>query len=333
MKTLITGGNGFVGSALARKLIEQGEEVRVTIRQGSNTRNIDNLPIEKVYADIRDETAIKNALKGCQRLYHTAALYKTWLHDEKELHQVNVGGTYTVLREALREGVEKVVFTSSIAALGITGDGKPSDEMVAFNLWNTKLAYEISKYESEKVAWELLKQGLPLVVVRPSLVLGEQDIYPTPSGQLVLDVLQGKYLFYLEGGINLIDINDVTAGHRAAMERGKIGESYNLGNNHNNISLKELFSLIGEIGGVSAPRFKIPYPAVLAFSYACLFMANYITHKPPLLAPGALQVLHLFKKMDSSKAVRELGLPQNPLRETIRRTIDWYRENGYCKRQ
>jgi len=333
MKTLITGGNGFVGSALARKLVEQGEEVRVTIRQGSNTRNIDNLPIEKVYADIRDAAAIKKSLRGCQRLYHTAALYKTWLRDEKELNQVNVGGTHTVLRQALREGVEKVVFTSSIAALGITEDGKPSDETVTFNLWNTKLAYEISKYESEKVAWEFLKQGLPLVVVRPSLVLGEQDIYPTPSGQLVLDVLQGKYLFYLEGGINLIDINDVTAGHRAAMERGKIGESYNLGNNHNNISLQELFSLIGEIGSVSAPRFKIPYPAALAFSYACLFMANYITHKPPLLAPGALQVLQLFKKMDSTKAVRELGLPQTPLRETITRTIDWYRENGYWNKQ
>jgi dihydroflavonol-4-reductase len=333
MKTLITGGNGFVGSALARKLVEQGEEVRVTIRQGSNTRNIDNLPIEKVYADIRDAAAIKKSLRGCQRLYHTAALYKTWLRDEKELNQVNVGGTHTVLRQALREGVEKVVFTSSIAALGITEDGKPSDETVTFNLWNTKLAYEISKYESEKVAWEFLKQGLPLVVVRPSLVLGEQDIYPTPSGQLVLDVLQGKYLFYLEGGINLIDINDVTAGHRAAMERGKIGESYNLGNNHNNISLQDLFSLIGEIGSVSAPRFKILYPAALAFSYACLFMANYITHKPPLLAPGALQVLQLFKKMDSTKAVRELGLPQTPLRETITRTIDWYRENGYWNKQ
>jgi dihydroflavonol-4-reductase len=333
MKTLITGGNGFVGSALARKLIEQGEEIRVTIRQGSNTRNIDNLPIEKVFADIRDETAIKKALKGCQRLYHTAALYKTWLHDEKELHQVNVGGTYTVLREALREGVEKVVFTSSIAALGITEDGKPSDEMVAFNLWNTKLAYEISKYESEKVAWELLKQGLPLVVVRPSLVLGEQDIYPTPSGQLVLDVLQGTYLFYLDGGINLVDINDATEGHLLAMKKGKPGESYNLGNNDNNISLQEFFSAIAEIGGVSAPRFKIPYPAALAFSYACLFMANYITHKPPLLAPGALQVLHLFKKMDSTKAVHELGLPQTPLRETLRRTIDWYRENGYWNKQ
>ena len=147
-----------------------------------------------------------------------------WLLDEKELNQVNVEGTHTVLRAALSEGVEKVVFTSSIAALGITGDGKPSDEMVRFNLWNTKLAYEISKYESEKVAWEFLKQGLPLVVVRPSLVLGEQDIYPTPSGQLVLDVLQGKYLFYLEGGINLVDINDATEGHLLRYGTGEQSE-------------------------------------------------------------------------------------------------------------
>jgi dihydroflavonol-4-reductase len=329
MKTLITGGNGFVGSALAQKLVEMGEEVRVTIRQGSTTRNIDGLDVEKVYADVRDEAAIKNALQGCRKLYHTAALYKVWLRDEKELHAVNVEGTEIVMREALRQGVEKVVLTSSIAALGITENGKPSDENVRFNLWDTTLPYEVSKYKSEEVALKLVKDGLPLVVVRPSLVLGERDFYPTPSGKLVLDVLHGRYLFYLEGGINLVDINDVTAGHRAAMERGKIGESYNLGNNDNNISLQGLFSAIAEVGGVAAPRFKIPYAAAQAYANVSLLMANHVTHKPPLLAPGALQVLHLFKKMDATKAIKELGLPQTPLRKTIRRTVDWYRENGY----
>ncbi|MBW1853871.1 MAG: SDR family oxidoreductase [Deltaproteobacteria bacterium] len=309
MKTLITGGNGFVGSSLTRELIARGEEVRVTVRQGSNTRNIDDLRVEKVYADIRDAGAIRKALKGCQRLYHTAGLYKTWLKDERELNQVNVEGTRTVLSEAQRAGVEKVVFTSSIAALGITEDGKPSDEKVAFNLWDTKLPYEISKYEGEKVAWEFSKRGLPLVVVRPSLVLGERDIYPTPS--------------------NVVDVHDVAIGHILAMEKGKLGESYNLGNNHNNISLKELFAHIAEIGGVSPPRFKIPYTAALAFSYTCLFIANRITHKPPLLTPGGIQVLHLFKKMDSSKALKELGVPQTPLKETIRKTVKWYKDKGY----
>ena len=194
MKTLITGSNGFVGSALARSLVEKGEEVRVTVRQGSNTRNIDDLKVEKVYADIRDAGAIRKALEGCQGLYHTAGLYKTWLKDERELYQVNVEGTRTVLSEAQRAGIEKVVFTSSIAALGITEDGKPSDESVAFNLWDTKLPYELSKYEGEKVAWEFSKRGLPLVVVRPSLVLGERDIYPTPSGGMVLDILNKRSL-------------------------------------------------------------------------------------------------------------------------------------------
>jgi dihydroflavonol-4-reductase len=329
MKTLITGGNGFVGSALAKKLVERGDEVRVTIRQGSTTRTIDGLEVEKVYADVRDEAAVKNALKGCRKLYHTAALYKVWLRDEKELHEVNIVGTEIVMREALRQGVEKVVLTSSIAALGITENGDPSDESVRFNLWDTTLPYEVSKYKSEEAAWKLVKDGLPLVVVRPSLVLGERDFYPTPSGKLVLDVLHGRYLFYLDGGINLVDINDVIAGHCAAMDQGKIGESYNLGNNSNNISLKELFSAIAEVGGVAAPRFKIPYGAAQAYATLSLLMANHVTHKPPLLAPGALQVLHLFKKMDSSKAIKELGLPQTPLRETIRRTVDWYRENGY----
>jgi len=329
MSTLITGGNGFVGSALAKKLLEQGEDVRVTIRKESNTSAIDGLDVEKVYADVRDQGAIAKALKGCRKLYHTAALYKVWLPDDQELHDVNVEGTRIVMQEALRQEVAKVVLTSSIAALGITADGEPSDEQVRFNLWDTRLPYEISKYESEEVAGEFVKQGLPLVIVRPSLVLGEQDFYPTPSGQLVLDVLHGRYLFYLDGGINLVDINDVIAGHCAAMDQGKIGESYNLGNNQNNISLKELFSLIGEVSGVSAPWIKIPYSVALAYANISLLMANYVTHKPPLFAPGALEVLHLFKKMDSTKAIGELGLPQTSLRETIRRTVDWYRENDY----
>lgn len=330
MKTLVTGGNGFVGSAIVKELVARGEEVRVAIRQGSNTKNIDDLEVERVYADVRDETAVGKALKGCQRLYHTAALYKTWLENTPELHQVNVEGTRTVLSEALSEGVERVVFTSSIAALGVTQGGKPSDEKVAFNLWDTKLPYEISKYEGEKVAWEFWGRGLPLIVVRPSLVLGERDIYPTPSGKMVLDILNKKYLAYLDGGINVVDVHDVAIGHILAMGKGVTGESYNLGNNHNNISLKELFFLISEIGGVSPPRFKSPYVSALLFSYACLFMANYITHKPPIFTPGVLHNLHLFKKMDSSKAIEELGLPQTPLRETIRKTVAWYQENGYC---
>lgn len=329
MKTLITGGNGFVGSALAAKLVERGEEVRVTVRQGSNTRNIDSLPVEKVYADVRDERAVHAALNGCRWLYHTAGLYKVWLLDEKELHEVNVTGTRIVMQEALRQGVEKVVLTSSVAALGIREDGQPSDESVRFNLWGTRLPYEVSKYESEEAARALIHEGLPLVVVRPSLVLGERDFYPTPSGKLVLDVLHGRYLFYLEGGINLVDINDAAEGHLLAMDKGRIGESYNLGNNENNISLKDLFSLIGEIAGVTPPRFRIPYSAAMSYANLSLIVADHITHRAPLLPPGALQVLHLFKKMDSTKAITELGLPQTPLRETIRRTVAWYKENGY----
>jgi dihydroflavonol-4-reductase len=331
MKALVTGGNGFVGSAVVRKLLERGEEVRVTIRQGSNTRNIDGLKVEIAYADIRDKGAVRKALKGCGKLYHTAALYKTWLEDESELHQINVEGTRTVLAEAQKEGLEKVVVTSSIAALGVTRDGTPSDEDVAFNLWDTRLPYELSKYEGEKVAWEFFERGLPLVVVRPSLVLGDSDIYPTPSGRMVLDILKRKYLVYLEGGINVVDIRDVAAGHILAMDKGEVGESYNLGNNHNNISLKELFSLIARTGGVTPPLFKIPYSLALSFSSVCLFIANHITHKPPFLDPGALQVLHLFKKMDSSKAIRELGLPQTPLEDTVRNTVAWFRTNGYVQ--
>jgi len=329
MKTLITGGNGFVGSALAAKLVERGDAVGVTVRRGSNTRNLDGLPVERVYADVRDELAVHEALKGCQRLYHTAGLYKVWLRDERALHDINVAGTRIVMEEALRQGVEKIVLTSSVAALGVRDNGTPSDESVRFNLWDTKLPYEVSKYESEEAARALTRQGLPLVVVRPSLVLGERDFYPTPSGKMVLDVLHGRYRFYIEGGINLVDINDVAAGHLLAMEKGRIGESYNLGNNGNNISLKNLFSLIAEIAGVAAPRFRIPYAAAMAYANFSLLVADHITHRQPLFPPGALQVLHLFKKMDSTKAIKELGLPQTPLRDTIARTVAWYKENGY----
>jgi dihydroflavonol-4-reductase len=333
MKTLVTGGNGFVGSALARKLIAHNEEVRVTIRRKSTTANIDNLEVERVYADIRDSEAVRKAMRGCAKVYHTAGLYKTWLKSVTELTEVNVEGTRVVLSEALREGVEKLVHTSSIAALGVTDDSTPSNEETAFNLWHTTLSYETSKYNGEQVAWEFSRRGLPLVVVRPSLVLGERDIYPTPSGKMVLDILNRKVLAHIDGGINVVDIDDVAIGHILAMERGKVGESYNLGNNLNNISLKELFSLVAEIGGVQPPRFRAAYPAAMALAYACLFVANHITHRPPLINPGELQVLHLFKKIDSSKAIGELGYPQTPLRETVEKTVQWFKENGYINQQ
>ena len=313
MKTLITGGNGFVGSSLARKLVEAGEEVRVTIRRGSNTRNLDNLGVEKVYADIRDEAAIDSALKGCRRLYHTAALYKVWLPDEKELHQVNIEGTRTVLGTALRQGVEKVVFTSSIAALGITDNGEPSDEEVTFNLWDTKLPYEISKYESEKVAWDFFNQGLPLVVVRPSLVLGDRDIYPTPSGQLVLDVLHGRYLFYLEGGINIVDINDVTAGHIAAMERGETEKATTWGITIT-IYLYVNFLDSSERSVVLQPPDSRSLIQPLWPMQSLLLMANYITHSHPFLLRGRSRSCTYLQKDGLNKGNPGTGTPPNPLK-------------------
>lgn len=328
-RILVTGATGFVGSAIVKALLKRNENVRITVRKSSSRKNIEGLGAEIVEADINDPASIGAAVKGCSHVFHVAGLYRTWMRDYDALMQVNVAGTRNVLQAVLDHGVEKLVHTSSIAALGIRPDKKPSAEDVAFNLYHLKAPYEISKYEAEKVVQAYVQKGVHAVMVRPALVMGAGDIYPTPSGKMVIDVIKGKMPSYFDGGIDVVGIDDVVAGHLLAMEKGKAGESYNLGCVGNFTTMGALFKLIAQAGGVKPPAIQVPRFMALIWAMLITAFSDYVTHREPVATPANIRVLSAKKQVDFSRAVSELGIPQTPLKEVVEKTVAWYRKEGY----
>ena len=328
MKALVTGATGFIGSSLVRELLKDGVEVRVLIRKNSNTKNIDGLNLDRAYGDVRDKESVKAALKGCDTFYQTAALYEFWGPSKKDYYDVNVEGTKASLQAALEQGVPKVVHTSSIAALGSHGREPLAKEDAQFNSWKTGAHYNISKYLAEVEALKFAQQGLPLVVVNPGVVLGIRDIRPTPSGRIILDVVNKRTPGYIDGGTNFVDVEDVARGHILAAQKGRVGEKYILGNA--NMTTKELIFLAADVAGVQPPKLRFPYPAVLATSYLYLLIAS-ITKKPPPVTPPMVKVSIGYMYFDCSKAVEDLGFRQTPMRTTVEKAINWFRENGYVK--
>ena len=327
MKSLVTGANGFIGSSIVKELLKDGIEVKALVREGSNTINIDGLDIEKVYGDIRDKESIKSALKGCDTFYQTAALYTFWSPDQKTFDEINIEGPRTVLSAAQEQEVEKIVYTSSIIAVGYEEKGKLANEETKFNFWMGN-PYARTKYLGELEAKKFCDQGLPIVIVNPGVVLGVGDIKPTPSGEFILNILNKKMPGYYDGGLNLVDVEDVARGHIMAAQKGKIGERYILGNE--NMTMKEFFDLVAEIGNVDAPKSKISYPMAITLAYIYKVITA-ITRKEPFITEATAKMIGQYLYYDSSKAIKELGLPQTPIRTTIEKAVNWFRENGYVK--
>jgi dihydroflavonol-4-reductase len=329
MKTLVTGATGLVGSNLVRKLLNNNTEVKVLVREKSDTRNIDGLDIERVYGDIRDHESMKAALQGCNVLYQTAGLYVSHA-PQKLFFDINVEGTKTALTAALQKGVEKVVHTSSIVAIGHPGqNGKLADEQTEFTWEKTGSPYIFSKYQGEQAAREFIIKGLPLVIVNPAGVIGVHDIKPTPSGQNILSFLNGKLPGYFGGGINMVDAEDVAQGHILAAQKGKIGERYILGGT--NLLFKELFDMIAEVAGIPPLRRKFSRSTMMAMAYLSQALSVF-TRKPPMVS--VIDVRMMVEKelyYDSSKAIRELGYQPTPIKTTLQKTVNWFRENGYVK--
>ena len=325
MKILVTGGSGYIGSAVVRELLEGGSELRVLVRKSDDLSNLDGLDVELAYGDITDFHSVMRALDECDRVFHLAAIYAIWLPDTKLMDWVNVNGTRNVLEACLRKGIERVVYTSSVAALGAHGREHPANESARFNLSHTRDAYYLSKYRAEQVALDYSRRGLPVVIVNPTNPCGPRDIVPTPNGQLIINVIKGRLPGYVDGGINVSDISDTARGHVLAMEKGRVGEKYVLGNT--NLSVKEYFDLIAELGGAKSPSIRIP-SSVAVFSghlYELLAMA---TRRPPVTTAAWVRVGSQYSFWDSSKAVEELGMPQTRIRESIQGAIDWFRANG-----
>ena len=326
MPSLVTGATGFIGANIVRALLDDGEAVRALVRAQSDTRNLDGLPIELVIGDVRDMASLRTALRGCDTLYHAAAHYSLWTPQRDEVYATNVDGTEHVLRAALDLGVQKVVYTSSVATIALPADGSPGDETMPLPLAQAAGHYKRSKILAEQRAMALCEQGLPLVVVHPSAPVGPWDIKPTPTGKICVDFLRRKMPAYLETGLNLVDVRDVARGHLLAAQRGTIGERYILG--HRNMSLQEILQLLAEVSGLPAPRFRIPYGVALAAGYMSEGIAA-ITKKPPAVPVVGVRLARHPMYFTAHKAVRELGLPQSPIEDALRDAVQWFRERGY----
>jgi dihydroflavonol-4-reductase len=328
MKKLVTGATGFIGSAIVRELIRDGEDIRVLIRKTSNTRNIDNLDVERAFGDIRDGDSMRKALKGCDTLYYTAAHFAHWTPDKKLPYEINVEGTKTSLNAALDAGVERVVYTSTNNTMGAHGADIPANESAEFNHQDTGDNYSMSKYLGEIEAKKFVAKGLPIVIVNPTIVIGAHDIKPTPSGKMIIDIANKDMPGYIEGGVNIIDVEDVARGHILAAKKGRVGERYLFGNE--NMSVSDYFRLISEVAGVKPPKIKIPYYLAIALGYM-FELGAYITKKPPVTTASEVKIGRKYEFYDCSKAVKELGLPQTPIRASIERAVNWFKENGYIR--
>ena len=326
MATLVTGGTGFLGSHVARKLVQRGERVRILLRKTSRASNIKDIDAERAYGDILDINSVKEALKGCDTLYHVAGIVSSKKADYRRMEDINIKGTINVLSSALEAGVKKVVYTSSVVAIGVDQGGSIANEETPFTLEPMGIQYANTKYHAEKEALKFYERGLPLVIVNPSIVIGPGDVYLS-STSLIVWYCKRKFPGYMDGGVNVVDVEDVAEGHILAAEKGRVGERYILGNK--NLSLKECFSLLEKVTGIPSPKRKIPYFMALTAA----FIAERILRvsSPSFVAQDvdSAKAARLYWYFDSSKAVRELGFPQTPIEESLEKTIKWFRDNGY----
>jgi dihydroflavonol-4-reductase len=328
MKTLVTGGTGFVGANVVRALLRRGTEIRALVRSGSDVRPLSDLDLELVQGDLRDRQSLEAALKGCSTVYHVAAVYSLWASHRQEIYASNVTGTVNLLEAARAAGVQKIVYTSSVSTIGLPEDGSPGTEEVPLRPEEMVSDYKRSKYLAEQEVLKYGRRGLPVVIVNPSFPVGPWDIKPTPSGQLIVNFLRGKIPAYADTGLNVIDVEDVAIGHLLAAEKGRLGERYILG--HANLTLLEFLRLLQQASGVKAPRVRIPYS--VAYFSACVseLVARTMTHKPPFVTLAGVRLSRKRMFYDSSKAVRELGLPQTPVIEACRKAVRWFRDHGYA---
>jgi dihydroflavonol-4-reductase len=324
---LVTGGTGFVGTHVVRALLARGRAVRCLARHGSRRDNLAGLDIDIVEGDLTDPASLARATKGASTLYHVAADYRLWTRHRGDLHRSNVEGTENVLRAAADTGVAKVVYTSSVAALGLV-DGGSADETTPVVRDRIIGNYKKSKYDAERVADAWAGKGLPVVIVNPSTPIGERDIKPTPTGQMIVDFLNRKMPAYVDTGLNLVDVRDVAAGHLLAAEKGKVGERYILG--HRNMTLKEILDALSTLTGIPSPTVKLPHWIPFAAAAIDTAFAR-VSWRAPHVSIDSVRMSTHRMFFDASKAVRELGLPQTPVEEALGRAVAWFRENGYVR--
>ena len=328
MRAFVTGATGFIGANLVRLLLEKGYDVRALVRPSSDLSNIKNLPIEISQGELNSDDLVEK-MQGCQVLFHVAALYSLWQKDRPRLYMSNVLATRHVLAAARKAKIERVVYTSSVAAIGVK-KGAIADETYQSPVESLIGDYKKSKYWGEREALQAVQTGQDVVIVNPSTPVGPWDLKPTPTGDIILRFLRRQMPAYVDTGLNLIDVRDVAQGHLLALEKGKTGERYILG--HENITLKAILAMLSEITGLSAPETTIPLwiPLTMAwFDENCLAPLG----KSPSFPFDGVRMSQQVMYYDASKAVRELGLPQSSLKVALGDAVQWFLEPGRSPRK
>lgn len=329
MKSLVTGATGFLGSAVMRCLLTAGHEVRVLVRPGSNRKNLENFSVEIIEGDLLDHQSLKRAVSGCDNLFHVAADYRLWVPDPETMYAINVNGTQALIIAAAEAGIKRIVYTSSVAALGLNSDGSPADEETPSNLATINGYYKRSKYQAERVVKKLTEDHhLPLIIVNPSTPIGPGDVRPTPTGRIVLDTLMGRMPAYVNTGLNIAHVDDIAQGHLLAYQRGKPGERYILGGD--NMMLLQILQTIDEINGTRINRMRMPVNLMLPMAW-CMEKIATITRIEPRATLDSIRMAKKLMFFSSAKAQRELGYQYRPVNEALEDAVMWFKKHGYCK--
>ena len=325
---LVTGATGFLGSAVARALLQAGQEVRVLARPTSDRRNLAGLPVEIAVGTMEDTGSLARAVAGCRYLFHVAADYRLWVPDPAAMYRANVDGTRELMRAALAAGVERIVYTSSVATLGIVAGGS-ADEVTPSRLGDMIGPYKRSKFLAEEaVRGMLAEHGLPAVIVNPSTPIGPRDVKPTPTGRLILEAAKGHMPGYVDTGLNVVHVDDVADGELLAAEYGRIGERYILGGE--NMSLAEILTHVAHATGRHPPRLKVPYPVAFSAAAFGTAMAR-VTGREPFTTLDGVRMSRKKMYFSSAKADRELGYRPRPAHEAIHDAVAWFAASGYLK--
>ncbi len=331
MQVFVTGATGFLGSHVARVLAEQGAQLRLLVRPTSDLRNLEGLNAERVVGDLRDPASVETALAGCEVVFHVAADYRLWVRDPEQMYRSNVEGTRSLIAAARKQGVRRVVYTSSVATMGFASNGHPhgrlTDEDSLVSLDDMIGHYKRSKFMAEQVAFDAARDGVNVVIVNPTTPIGERDVKPTPTGRIVLDFLKRKFPAYVETGLNLVDATECARGHIQALEKGRAGERYILGGE--NLTLKQILDRLAAITGLKSPTVKLPYVFAFATGVVDEMLTGRFMGKEPRATIDAVRMGRKMMFVTSAKAERELGWRTVPVDGALRRAVEWFRANAY----
>ena len=328
MRVFITGATGFVGGHVARLYAAEGASLRLLTRQTSRLDSLAGIDAEMVKGDLREPENLRLALSGCDALVHVAADYRLWVRDPEQMYAANVDGTRELLKLAREVGVQRVVYTSSVATMGFKADGTIVNEETPVALADMIGHYKRSKFLGELEAKRAAKSGQHVMILNPTTPIGPGDAKPTPTGRIIVDFLNKKFPAYVDTGLNLVDVMEVARMHVVALDRGTPGERYILGGE--NLTLKQILDRMSAITGLPSPKRKVPHAVAMTFALFDETITGKLRGKEPR---ATVEAVRMGKKMmfaSSAKAERELGFKVLPVYPALRAAIDWFIAHGYA---